>query len=135
MHEARHGLELVVARLASSQRTKADIRKMKAALARCRKSLQSGDIGAFVDADMEFHVAAASATHNPVLAAVYETLWRAMHDTLVEVAPLRGDLGEVTSVHSRILAAIERGDAKEAAAATDAHMVSTAARLAAVDRH
>ncbi|MFD2171132.1 FadR/GntR family transcriptional regulator [Tumebacillus lipolyticus] len=68
--EARHCLEREIARLAAMRRTEEDLRAIRSCLAERDREDQHTD--SFVEADFEFHIMIATATHNSVLIDLYK---------------------------------------------------------------
>ena len=112
-------LETTIAALAAARRTDED----SAALRAAQKILGSGrrSLEAHVKADLEFHAALARATGNPlfqmVLAPIQELL----------IASRRQTLGKYGSElahrhHTRVLEAVEAGDARAAEQAMREHI-------------
>lgn len=104
--EVRRALETEAARLAAARRTEADIAALRAALERCEKSWESGDVAAFAQADAEFHKVAVEASHNAVLIDIYAELGDAVRTGVATVAAESGRHVD----HTPIVAAIEAGD-------------------------
>ncbi|HWJ67006.1 MAG TPA: FadR/GntR family transcriptional regulator [Nocardioides sp.] len=114
LFEVRHGIEVQAASLAAARRTDADLAELDAIMVRRQAALDARDGAAFVDADVDFHVAVVAAAHNPLLAELYgglvETLRAAIDDP--------GDSDPFTVEHDAVLEAVRRGDAAAAAAAS-----------------
>ncbi|MEZ0577972.1 FadR/GntR family transcriptional regulator [Nocardioides sp. MH1] len=111
--EVRHAIEVQAAALAARRRTDADLAVLDATIARRRAAVDSGDAAAFVDADVEFHVAVVAAAHNPLLAELYDGLV----ETLRASIDGPGDADDLAREHDAVLAAIRAGDAARAAEA------------------
>ncbi|WUU87581.1 FadR family transcriptional regulator [Spirillospora sp. NBC_01491] len=113
--EVRRGLEVEAARLAATRRTPADIEAIGAALARRDAAWAAGDHGAFVEADLEFHLTVVEATHNQVLTELYRDFGMVLRASIGAA----GALLEYSGIpHDTIANAIEAGDATAAAEAT-----------------
>ncbi|MEU8320528.1 FadR/GntR family transcriptional regulator [Nonomuraea sp. NPDC048881] len=113
--DVRRGLDLVAARLAAERRKPADLDDLRKALARRTAAHQAADLDAFADADVEFHLSIAAASHNPVLLDLYRGMSEAVRETVrrdhcMERAVLGSD-----STHEDLYEAIESGDAAGAA--------------------
>ncbi|MGI8880052.1 MAG: FadR/GntR family transcriptional regulator [Jatrophihabitans sp.] len=120
INEFRALLESSAAALAASRRTKTDLRRLDAALARRERAWDSTDAGAFAEADADFHLAVVAAAHNDVLTAVYADL-RDVIRGLIEA-----DLGKRTATrehvdHARLVTAIRDQNTDTARAEADAH--------------
>lgn len=120
-------LETTIAALAARQRTPEHLER----LARAQKALASprGTLESHVRADLEFHALLAEASGNPffgiVLAPIQELLIESRRRTL-------GRHGSKLAHehHARILAAVQAGDAEEAARAMRAHIEANFEHLA-----
>ncbi|WP_278257318.1 FCD domain-containing protein [Nocardioides convexus] len=66
--EVRHAIEVQAATLAATRRTDADLASLDTIIARRRDAVTAGDGPAFIDADVDFHVAVVATAHNPLLA-------------------------------------------------------------------
>jgi DNA-binding FadR family transcriptional regulator len=69
--ETRRMLEVEIAGVAATRRTKAELRDIGRALA---DSGSNESVEAWADADVEFHGAIARATHNPLYTIIYDSL-------------------------------------------------------------
>lgn len=109
--EVRHAIEVQAAALAAGRRTDEDLTVLDAAMGRRRGALDAGDGAAFVDADVDFHVAVVAAAHNPLLAELYDGLV----ETLRASIELPAGTDDLAAEHDAVLAAIRAGDASAAA--------------------
>ncbi|MFT4037141.1 MAG: FadR/GntR family transcriptional regulator [Thermomicrobiales bacterium] len=127
--EARQRLEVVVAGLAAERRSEADLAALELCLARMAEQAHSnGDVAAFVDADVDFHLRLADAAGNSALRDVLasiQSLLRAWIGRVIAAGTQQASYEE----HVPIMAAVREGNATAAAAAMDAHMRSAANRL------
>ncbi|MFE7661574.1 FadR/GntR family transcriptional regulator [Streptomyces celluloflavus] len=123
-YEVRASLERDAARYAAERRTDADLAALRGALAERGRAWDSGDVAAFIDADMHFHRTVAAAAHNSVLAELYEQLGDALHATLQAVVrtPLPDAVRHQLHAHTAIVDAIEARDADAAERAALAHL-------------
>ncbi|WP_313277248.1 FadR/GntR family transcriptional regulator [Timonella senegalensis] len=80
--EVRRSLEVEAARLAARNRTDKDIAAIRTANQERHRAFASGDLDGMVSADMALHNAIASASKNPVLASLYESLTEAVSHTI-----------------------------------------------------
>jgi DNA-binding FadR family transcriptional regulator len=89
--EVRRTLEVGAARLAAVRRTSADVALLRSLLADRTVARHGGDVDAIVAKDVELHRAIARASHNPVLADLYENLVGALQENVrrnvVELPP------------------------------------------------
>jgi GntR family transcriptional regulator, transcriptional repressor for pyruvate dehydrogenase complex len=130
VYEVRQGLEIQAARLAAARRTDEDVARMHHALSRRRRARQAGRMGAWVDADLDFHRAVVAAAHNPVLSDVFTAFTGALRAAL-DMLSHDPDLGrDGHDDHVALSAAIAHGDAAAAVAATSRILDTTAEQLA-----
>jgi DNA-binding FadR family transcriptional regulator len=111
--EVRRTLEVGAARLAAVRRTPDDIATLRALLSRRAAARREGDIDATVTTDVQMHRAIAQASHNPVLADLYDNLIGALQENVrrnVEDLAPHDDAD-----HARLIEAIITGNAERAA--------------------
>lgn len=127
--EVRRTLEVGAARLAAQRRTEEDVELLTALLARRVAAHAERNLGGTVGADVALHRAIARASHNPVLADLYENLLDALHENVrrnVEDHPEMPD-----DNHAELVDAIVAGDveaaAREAARFLDAFLANAGA--------
>lgn len=134
--ELRGVIEAGMAELAAKRRNAGDLAALKTAFARMQQASQAGEDGAA--ADDGFHAAIATAAHNPYLAqfaaflAQHFSATRAL--TWAASARDEGSASAAQGEHARLLAAIEAGDAAEAARAARDHIFAAAARHGAAPK-
>lgn len=124
--ELRYAVELQTAALAASRRTPEDL----ADIARAYASLEnvaSGDADKQAQADLDFHLAIARATHNPrfteFLEAIIEEIifdLRIKHVHYLDRT--RGHVKRTSKEHAAIVAAITQGDPTAARKAMGRHL-------------
>jgi DNA-binding FadR family transcriptional regulator len=111
--EVRRTLEVGAARLAATRRTEEDVAILQDLLIRRVAARQEGNLDEVVAQDVELHRAIAQASHNPVLADLYDNLVDALQENVRRnVAALPPHYDED---HARLIAAIIDGDAQRAA--------------------
>jgi DNA-binding FadR family transcriptional regulator len=119
LNEARWNLEVPCAGLAAERATPADVDKMQAAVDAMDANLQ--DLPKFMQADLEFHAAMASATQNPVcLILNHSIVDLVQHMRMLLTTTEEATLGQVT--HKRLVECIRNGDAAGARAAMQEHL-------------
>jgi GntR family transcriptional regulator, transcriptional repressor for pyruvate dehydrogenase complex len=120
MHEVRRLLEIEIAGLAAERRTEDDLRNMEEQLRRMVLFEQEHEHWAA--ADLAFHTAIATATHNPL----YPVLLNSIADMLMEVRLQAIRLAETPRVaqhyHRVILENIQRSDVAGARRAMEQHL-------------
>ncbi|MFJ9416141.1 FadR/GntR family transcriptional regulator [Streptomyces sp. NPDC101227] len=134
-YEVRACLERDAARHAARRRTDEDLAALRATLAERDRAWQSGDLTAFIDADMDFHRTIAAAAHNSVLAELYEHLSDALRATLQSVvgAPVPDAVRNQYASHAAIVDAIEARDPEAAERAALAHLTEAMDALRGAD--
>jgi GntR family transcriptional repressor for pyruvate dehydrogenase complex len=118
--QVRDILEPEIAALAAQMATDADIERLEQAVRVMDSAMESADV--YVEADLEFHLALATATQNKLIPTLIDPivdLLRAQRSRifLVEGGAQRGQFH-----HKRILDAIKQHDPMEARKAMQAHL-------------
>ena len=131
---ARRALEPVCAGLAATNRSAADLDQLRGLVQAQRELLLRGEETAEVD--LSFHVAVATASHNPVLLMLYDRIAEIMRqdiwlDLRRRSRALAGTPELYLHQHDGTLAAIEAGDSRAASRSVDAHMRTVEQRLIA----
>ncbi|MFI0420376.1 FadR/GntR family transcriptional regulator [Spongiactinospora sp. 9N601] len=117
--EVRRALEIEAARLAATRRTEGDILLIEEALAVRERAWENGEPTAFVESDLEFHMAVVRATHNQVLLDLYEDFTAALRASITAA----GTSPNSSYIpHDAIARAIAAGDAAAAERAGHACM-------------
>jgi GntR family transcriptional regulator, transcriptional repressor for pyruvate dehydrogenase complex len=124
--EARRMLEPRVAQLAAERATEEDLEALERSIDAMRRLVDGGwhprHEDRFLQLDVQFHLALARATGNPMVETLMRTLFRqleiardmAMHVPLVPEWTI--------GIHERTLAALRGGDPDEVAAVMDEHL-------------
>lgn len=86
--EVRRGLDIAAARAAALRRTDGDLDRLAGILQRRRRAAEEGDEAAFVQADVDFHVGLADASHNRTLREMYRS-FSAVIGSTVELSDCR----------------------------------------------
>jgi len=111
--EVRRAIEVEAARLAAERRTPDDVASLRVHLADRAAASRAGDVEALAAADLALHAGVVSASHNPVLVSLYESLLGAVRENI------RTNLDRPLSdheAHAELIAAIENGVPEEALA-------------------
>jgi DNA-binding FadR family transcriptional regulator len=131
--ETREVIEPICAELAAQHRTEADIAALKAAntpIADPNSSLNE-----FLQANVNWHVAVATATHNELIAAFMTALSRAIYTSTENQDFIDAEVRRVTArAHNSITQAIEKGDPAAAGRRMSRHVHTYAAAVAQVDK-
>jgi len=94
---------------------------------------QKKDVHAFARADLDFHLALARATGNPIVIKVNDIIRNILSVSMDEVVLALG-VSDGLSFHRRILDAIKAGNAVLAESLMDEHILKTIKRLKAEER-
>ncbi len=107
--EARLALEKEIARLAAMKRTDEDLAVLTTALQDCHARIRPG-----IEDDMRFHAAVARATHNSVLAELYDVIIRSVQENMEHLLKEKQYDAAAMQLHDDLLNAIRHGDADTA---------------------
>ncbi len=107
--EARLALEKEIARLAAIKRTDEDLERLALALSDCRSKIRPG-----IEDDMLFHAAVATATHNSVLAELYQVILNHVRQNLENLLVEKQYDAHAMLLHEHLLSAIRNHDADSA---------------------
>ena len=112
--EARNCIEVTIAHLAASRREDIDKEEITKAY-ECRRKLKAG-CKENTKADIEFHMAIASACHNSIMIDLYKTLYDYLESYIDERnLDIKLDIEEVERLHKKLYEAVMDGNSKEAA--------------------
>ncbi len=124
--ELRRMLEPQVARLAAQRRDLAGMEQLRKILGRMEAAI--GDTGAWIEADLDFHDQLGRLSGNRLVRLQVHGLRPVIQQVMLRFnarANRSGaDLRETWNRHARVVAAVERGDPDEAAAAMLAHFAA-----------
>jgi DNA-binding FadR family transcriptional regulator len=129
--EVRRTLEVGAARLAAVRRTPEDVTLLRDLLTRRVKARRDRDVDAIVAIDVRMHRAIAQASHNPVLADLYDNLIGALQENVrrnVEAMAPHEDEDHTMLIEAIITGNPERA-AEEAALFLDALLEGAESRL------
>jgi GntR family transcriptional regulator, transcriptional repressor for pyruvate dehydrogenase complex len=121
--ETRQALETQCARLAAHRATGEDLTELAAALEEMAAEIEAGQAG--LAGDRRFHVGVATASHNPILINLLESMRAALDRTSTTSLTRTGQPAVSLEDHRRIYRAIRSGESTTAADAMLAHLVST----------
>lgn len=110
--EVRRALEVAAARLAAQRRTPEDVATLRALLAERAQTFADGDLEGTVAVEVRLHQAVGAATHNPLLAELYDNLLNTLRDNIASNVEA---WGMDTQEHVALIDAIERGEPDAAA--------------------
>lgn len=120
VYEARFVIEIALTELAAQRATPEDVRRIWQALDAMKAAV--GDDEAFVEADLEFHLAVARASHNRLLEQFYHLSRKLLAEVIREMLKLPDVKEKSIPIQRAIAEAIERGDSEEARRASVDHM-------------
>ncbi len=108
LHEAREMIEPQSVRWAAERRTAHDVEAAAEALSRMSEAVKSGDVSAFVDADVAFHTALLDASQNELVGsfAMMIELGLEVRDALIHErkAPSQADIARHLQVLNAVIA-------------------------------
>jgi DNA-binding FadR family transcriptional regulator len=129
--ETREGVEPVCAQLAAKYRTEADLDLLERA---STAITVDGPLEDFLQANVEWHVAVAAASHNELLTGFMSALSRAIYAATDNQRFVDADVRRVTiQAHTRITEAIRAQDAEAALRRMRRHVHTYAEALAEVE--
>jgi len=118
--EVREIMEPQIAALAASRITEEFINAMQEAYETMETASDNADL--FVEADLDFHLALAEATQNPLITALMDTIIGLLREQRKQTALVKGGLQRGQSHHKKILEAIIQRDPKAARLAMQHHL-------------
>jgi DNA-binding FadR family transcriptional regulator len=129
--EAREGIEPVCARLAAKYRTDEDLDRLEAANVAIAAD---GPLEDFLQANVDWHVAVATASHNELLTGFMSALSRAIYASTDNRAFVDAEVRRTAvQAHLRITGAIRAGDTDAALRRMTRHVHGYAEAIAGVD--
>jgi GntR family transcriptional repressor for pyruvate dehydrogenase complex len=132
VHETREAIEPSLARLAAEHRTTEDLRRLDEA----NDNLAAvGSVEEFLQANVDWHVAVATASHNEILTGIMIALSRAIYTTTNTEGFVDDDVRATTvRAHRSVTRAIKERDADAAARRMTRHVHTYAAAALQVDQ-
>ena len=131
VHETREAIEPSCARLAAEHRTAEDLRGLEAANERIA---ESGSLEDFLQANVDWHVGVATASHNEILAGVMLALSRAIYTTTNNEGFVDDEVRSITvRAHKSVTRAIRERDPDAAVRRMSRHVHAYAAAALAVE--
>jgi len=126
--QLRQMSEIEMAALAATHRTADDIDRLRTLLETAIE--HRDDYGAWLDADLAFHLAIAEATQNPFISTFIQPINRVLRDVYREPIGYLATQDNTLQEHRAIAAAIIEGDADAARRAASAHLTRITADAA-----
>jgi GntR family transcriptional regulator, transcriptional repressor for pyruvate dehydrogenase complex len=118
--EVREILEPEIAAMAAARATEQHVATLKEAVAEMDRSRD--DCDAFIEADLDFHLALAEAAANPVILSLIDSIVGILREQRTRIFHVQGGPERGQFHHKRILGAVERGDAEGAREAMCSHL-------------
>src|SRR6266404_286539 len=118
--ELRQVLEPEIAALATSRIEEQLLTTMREAVTAMDRSLQDPD--AYIEADLDFHLALAEAVGNPLILSLLDSIVGLLREQRSRIFNVQGGPERGQFRHKRILAAIEQRDPEAAREAMRAHL-------------
>lgn len=119
--EVREILEPEIAALAATRITAENIAAMTEAVETMETALGNADV--FVEADLDFHLALAEATQNPIVPSLMDSIIDLLREQRKRTGNIEGGLVRGQSHHKKILAAVILHDAQAARQEMQDHLV------------
>lgn len=133
IYQFRSAVEPLAVKLATPRLTKESIARGRALVERGRDVVASGDAGAALKADMDFHSFIYDLSGNPLIAETMRLHWRHLRRAMGKVLRHPGMSASVWKEHGRILEGMIRGDGEGAAELMRRHLVEAYDRVGATD--
>ena len=118
--EVREILEPEIAALAATRITEEYISAMREALEIMETALDNVDV--FAEADLDFHLALAEATQNPIIPVLVDSIIDLLREQRKRIGLVNGGLQRGQSHHKKILDAVIRRDPQAARQAMQDHL-------------
>ena len=120
LSELRLILEPGIAALAAERVKREDLQAMREAVAVMERAQK--DPEAYIEADLDFHLALAEAVANPLILSLIDSIVGLLREQRIKIFNVEGGPQRGQFHHKRILEAMERGDAEQARSAMRAHL-------------
>jgi GntR family transcriptional repressor for pyruvate dehydrogenase complex len=118
--EVRNILEPHIAALAARRVEEPQLRTMREAYQAMDRNLDNPD--AYIEADLDFHLALAEAAGNPLILSLLDSIVGLLREDRIRLFRIKGAPQRSQLHHKKILDAVERRDAEAARAAMHAHL-------------
>jgi GntR family transcriptional repressor for pyruvate dehydrogenase complex len=132
VYDFRHGTEGAIAALAAQRVTDEQREELRAIVVENAIAIETGAIDEARRIDVRFHDAIAIACDNVIFQAVQSALGALLVDLREKTGPVVGATSYSLDEHRQIFDAIARGDPDAARAATEAHILNSKERYAAL---
>src|ERR1700734_4561323 len=118
--EVRSILEPEIAALAAERAEESDRATLREAVAVMDRSLKDAD--AYIEADLDFHLALAEAAANPLILSLIDSIVGLLREQRMKIFNVEGGPQRGQIHHKRILEAVERHDPEMAQSAMRSHL-------------
>jgi GntR family transcriptional repressor for pyruvate dehydrogenase complex len=118
--EVRSILEPGIAALAAERAQESDRATLRESVAVMDRALKDAD--AYIEADLDFHLALAEAAANPLILSLIDSIVGLLREQRLRIFKVEGGPERGQFHHKRILEAVERRDSKKAWEAMKAHL-------------
>ncbi|MGA8502847.1 MAG: FadR/GntR family transcriptional regulator [Candidatus Sulfotelmatobacter sp.] len=118
--ELRLALEPGIAAMAAERVTDEDLTAMREAVAVMDRSQENAE--AYIEADLDFHLALAEAAANPLILSLIDSIVGLLREQRIKIFNVEGGPQRGQFHHKRILEAMERRDPEMARGAMRAHL-------------
>lgn len=110
VYQFRHIVESHAARLAAISHTEQEIEELKESIEAFHSATQASDLGAYAQADFDFHQTIMRIARNKLLVDMHHTFASVLSESQRLPTEQRGDLWNAVNEHKRILEAIAMSD-------------------------
>jgi GntR family transcriptional repressor for pyruvate dehydrogenase complex len=129
IYEVRTVLEVSLAEFAAQRAAAEDIERIWAALQATEEAVARDDQKAYVQADLDFHLAVTRAAHNDLLEQFYQLSLRLLAEVIAQLAGLPGSKEDAILTQRAIAHAIEQHDPDKARQAAIDHLAQVGHHL------
>lgn len=114
LNEVRKILDIAIVEKAVARRTEKDIERMQSSLEARKANAKNGLLKESIEADLNFHIAIADATHNQILADIYRSASRHLLSEFNRIYDGTDCFVNSQTSHEKLLRYIIAGDLKNA---------------------
>jgi DNA-binding FadR family transcriptional regulator len=120
--EMRRMLEMETVRLAAEKADEVSLAELKAQYAKMQAAYKAEDFRLFLDSDLNFHLAIARCSGNPIYYRLLQTSRKVLSHISETGMMTMEELYEIANEHSEIYAAITKGDSPGAMQKMQTHL-------------
>ena len=126
--DVRHILEAEAARLAAQKSDSRSLSELKMQYERMQSAYKTANFEDFLDSDLEFHLAIAKCSGNPIIHSLLQTLRKLLSYISGSGMVTIEQLHEIADEHSAIYTSISKGDAEGAKRWMQTHLENSRGR-------